>query len=165
MPEANGRAGSPRAGHGEVIGFFHAAVTVGDLDRSLAFYRDALGLELRSRRDVREDYIPRIIGREFTMVRQAFLGVPGSDSGVELLEYVGIERRPQTYEPVDPGSGHFALIVDNIHAVDARLRAAGYRARSTAPIEITGGPYRGSFAIYFIDPDGHPVELIQRVHT
>ena len=157
-PTGTGRAN--RAGR--VIGFFHAAVSVGDLDRSLAFYRDALGLEVMAQRDVAEEYIPRILGLKFRVVRQAFLAVPNSSAAVELLEYQGIETHPQTYAPVDPGSGHFALLVDDIVAVDARLRAAGYKARSAEPVEITAGPYRGAFAVYFGDPDGHPVELIQR---
>ena len=63
---------------------------------------------------------------------------------------------------MDPATGHVCFLVDDIHAMFDRLRAAGHKARSAAPVEITAGPNRGSWAVYFEDPDGYPVEFIQR---
>lgn len=41
---------------GSTVGFFHVGLTVADMDRALGFYRDVLGLEVLSRRTIREEY-------------------------------------------------------------------------------------------------------------
>ncbi|OGN82745.1 MAG: hypothetical protein A2X23_09140 [Chloroflexi bacterium GWC2_73_18] len=147
---------------GRVSGFFHGGVTVSDLDRSLAFYRDALGLAIQVERLATDDYLRQIHGLPFTAVRMAFLAVPGSPTMVELLQYRGLPSTPARTQPSDPGTGHLCLYVDDLDALDARLRAAGYHARSPAPVTVTAGPNIGSRVVYFEDPDGYPVELLER---
>jgi lactoylglutathione lyase len=146
----------------EVTGLFHAGVSVADLDRALEFYVGALGLEVDAKRTATEQYLRDIHGLPFSAVRMAFLRVPNSDSQVELLEYAGVPRHPVRALPSEPGHGHICFLVDDIDALTRRLQAAGYRSRSERPIEITAGPNRGARAIYFEDPDGHPIEFIQR---
>lgn len=150
---------------GNVVGLFHGGVTVSDLDRSVAFYRDVLGFEVAIRRDATEEYLREMHGQPFTMVRMAFLAIPNSDSMIELIEYQGVETRKPTYQPSDPSTGHLCFLVDDIHAVDARLRSAGCPGRSADPIEITAGPNKGGWAVYFADPDGYPIEFIQRARA
>ncbi len=147
---------------GRVVGLFHGGVTVGDLDRSIAFYRDVLGFEVATRRDATEDYLREMHGQSFTTVRMAFLAIPNSTSMIELIEYQGVATHKPTYQPSDPSTGHLCFLVDDIYAVDTRLRSAGCPARSTRPIAITAGPNRGGWAVYFADPDGYPIEFIQR---
>ncbi len=152
--------GSPK-----VSGVFHAGVSVADLDRSLEFYVGALGLEIDAERTATEQYLRDMHGLPFTAVRMAFLRVPNSTTQIELLEYQGVPRSPVRALPCEPGHGHVCFLVDDIDELATRLRAAGYRARSAAPVEITAGPNRGARAIYFEDPDGHPIEFIQRPRT
>lgn len=148
-----------------VVGFFHGGISVSDLDRSLAFYRDILGLRVETQRDATDDYLRAMHELPFSTVRMAFLSVPNSTAMIELLEYRGIPKEPSAYIPPDPGTGHVCLLVDDIETVDQGLRSLGYRARSGRPIEITAGPNRGSQAVYFEDPDGYPVEFIQRARS
>jgi catechol 2,3-dioxygenase-like lactoylglutathione lyase family enzyme len=54
------------------------------------------------------------------------------------------------------------LYVDGIDEIVERLQAAGFRARSDGPVDITAGPNKGARSIYLQDPDGYPVELFQR---
>jgi len=147
---------------GRVVGFFHCGISVADLDRSLGFYGDELGLEVLARRDATDDYLRRIHELPFTVVRMAFLGIPGSTTIIELLEYRGVDLNRPTYIPMDPATGHVCFLVDDVGALFDRLCARGYRARSPGPVEITAGPNRGSRAVYFEDPDGYPVEFIER---
>jgi lactoylglutathione lyase len=149
-------------GRGRIVGFFHGGISVSDLDRSVAFYRDELGLTLLTQRDATDDYLRAMHDLPFKTVRMAFLAIPNSTTVIELLEYQGIEVSRPTYIPMDPATGHVCFLVDDIHSVYSRLRLAGHPARSDAPVEISAGPNRGSWAVYFEDPDGYPVEFIQR---
>lgn len=147
---------------GLVVGFFHGGISVTDLERSLGFYRDELHLEVLAQRDATDEYLRRMHELPFTVVRMAFLRIPNSTTVIELLEYRGIELNRPTYVPMDPATGHVCFLVDDIHALFDRLHARGHRSRSATPIEITAGPNRGSWAVYFEDPDGYPVEFIER---
>jgi catechol 2,3-dioxygenase-like lactoylglutathione lyase family enzyme len=145
-----------------VTGFFHAGVTVSDLDRSLGFYRDLLGMEVSMERTFTEPYIFEIVALQPAAMRIAYLKVPQSAVIVELIEFQGIERHPGSARPCDPGTGHFCLYVADVDALHARLRAKGYTSRSAAPVTITTGPNRGSKVVYMSDPDGYLVELFER---
>jgi catechol 2,3-dioxygenase-like lactoylglutathione lyase family enzyme len=145
-----------------ITGFFHAGVTVSDLDRSLAFYRDLLGLEVSMERVFTEPYIFEIVALQPAAMRIAYLKIPQSPVIIELIEFQGIERHSGAARPCDPGTGHFCLYVVDVDSLHARLAAAGIRSRSTAPVTITAGPNRGSKVVYVSDPDGYLVELFER---
>lgn len=153
-------SGTPLAG-APAVGFFHAGVTVSDMDRALAFYRDALGLELVSDVLIDQPYIFEIAAVAGEAIRVVFLRVPGSDAHVELLEYRGLERQPASSRPCDPGSGHFCLHTADVMAAQRRLRDAGFSTRSASAVEVTQGPRTGALIVYATDPDGYHVELFQ----
>jgi catechol 2,3-dioxygenase-like lactoylglutathione lyase family enzyme len=147
---------------GQVTGFFHAGVTVSDMDASLRFYRDGLGLEIASDGITGGPFAHRIWGMETDKVRVVFLRVPGSDSLVELFEFQNIERHPASARPCDFGAGHMCLFVDDLEAVNARLTGMGYRSRGGEVVTIGRGPHTGAKALYMKDPDGYHVELYQQ---
>lgn len=121
----------------------HTMIRVGDLERSLAFYRDVLGMQLLRRKDYPD-------GR-FTL---AFVGYGPEDSNtvVELTHNWDTDR----YEP-GTGFGHLALGVDDIYATCAELRARGARiVREPGPMK-----HGGSEIAFIEDPDGYRIELIQ----
>jgi lactoylglutathione lyase len=144
-----------------VTGTFHTGITVSDLDRSVAFYEGALGLELLWRRRYDEDYILRMVDVPGTASIEAALVRAPDGHLVELLAYEGCERHPGSSRPCDPGTGHLGFTVDDIHAEHRRLAAAGVRFRGDAPQEITAGANRGGYGMYALDPDGFVVELHQ----
>jgi catechol 2,3-dioxygenase-like lactoylglutathione lyase family enzyme len=146
---------------GRVTGVFHAGITVSDLDAALAFYHEALGLELLSLTDVADDDAWRIWNLRGERARLAFLRVPGSDTLLELIAFEGLERHAASARPCDHGAGHLCLNVDDLEALHARLSALGYRFRSDV-VPITRGALAGAKAVYAIDPDGYHVELFQR---
>lgn len=144
-----------------VTGFFHAGITVRDMDASLAFYRDALGLHEQFDRVIDADYLRTVLDLNFESIRAVYLDIPGGGT-VELLEYRGIERMPATSRPCDYGAGHLCLYVEAIETVTAALIAAGGSARPAGTVRITAGPNEGATSIYIHDPDGYAVELFER---
>lgn len=144
-----------------VTGFFHGGITVSDMEVSLEFYQDGLGLELAFDRVLDADYLRTVLDLPLTSLRAAYLHIPGGGY-VELLEYRGVERLSAAARPCDPGSGHLCLYVDGIDEIWERLRLAGHRSRSGSPVDITAGPNAGARSIYLLDPDGYPIELFQK---
>lgn len=144
-----------------ITGFFHAGITVSDLDRSLAFYRDGLRLTVAFDRVLDGDYLRTVLDLPLSSIRVAYLDIPGNGY-VELLEYRGLERISAASRPCDPGGGHLCLYVDDIDILVERLHAQGYQSRSEGPVDITSGPNVGARSIYMLDPDGYAVELFQR---
>lgn len=122
----------------------HTMLRVGDLDRSLAFYTDILGMrELR-----RQDYPD---GR-FTL---AFVGYQSEAEGA-VLELTH-NWDTSAYE-LGNAYGHIALEVDDAYAACEQIRARGGKVvREAGPMK------HGSTVIAFVeDPDGYKVELIQK---
>jgi catechol 2,3-dioxygenase-like lactoylglutathione lyase family enzyme len=146
---------------GIVTGFWHAGVTVSDLDASLAFYRDALGLTVlrRAESSAVAEVVWNLPGARGEVV---LLGVPGSDAVVELYAISGVDRHSAASRPCDPAHGHFCLYVDDLEAMHERLVALGYRTRSNKVVCLVGGPAAGGKAVYVVDPDGYDVELFER---
>jgi lactoylglutathione lyase len=120
------------------VNYLHTMVRVTDLEASLRFYRDALGLELLSVREVPE-------GR-FTL---AFLAAPGDRTAQVELTY--------NWDPENltggRNFGHLAYAVDDIYACCERLQAHG--------VAIVRPPRDGHMA-FVRSPDHISVELLQR---
>ncbi len=126
----------------------HTMLRVGDLDRSIAFYRDVLGLKLVSRRDYPE-------GR-FTL---AFMGAEERIGGIQRGAELELTHNWDTarYE-LGTGYGHVALEVADAYAACEQVKARGGKVTREA------GPMKhGTTVIAFVeDPDGYKIEFIQR---
>ncbi len=147
-----------------ITGFFHGGIAVSDMERSLAFYRDALELDVYF--DVTldaVDYVRAVMGIEMSDARLVYLTVPGADGVyVELIEYHGTDGRPVVPRAWDPGTGHLCFYVSDAERLHARARELGYESRSEGSVEIPVGPNAGGRAAYLLDPDGYHIELFQR---
>jgi len=118
--------------------YLHTMVRVTDLDASLRFYRDALGLDVLSMREVPQ-------GR-FTL---AFLAAPGNHSAQVELTY---NWDPENYTG-GRNFGHLAYAVDDIYATCARLQSHG--------VAIVRPP-RDGYMAFVRSPDNISIELLQR---
>lgn len=117
-----------------VHGLDHVSVTVADLDRSLAFYRDLLGLRVRERGEDGGGQMATIVG--FPGVRFRYADVElGGGQILELLQYQEPAGSPIAQRTCDPGSGHIAFVVADIDEIYGELIAAGVTVRS-APVTI-----------------------------
>jgi lactoylglutathione lyase len=147
-----------------VTGAWHTGFQVADLDRSLTFYRDLLGLEEVWRREVSEAYIGTIVGYPGVTIHQALLRIPGTDHHLELLDYRGVERTPVDTRTANPGTAHICLIVENVADLYARLREHDV-AFMSPPVVPTVGPNTGRLVAYMADWDGIRIELLQLQHA
>lgn len=139
--------------------FNHVSVTCADFDRSMAFYRDLVGLPVMSEGEVSSAELERIIGLGEVRLRFAELEL-GGGGFLELFEYLQPRGESVRSRTCDPGNVHFAFEVDDIDAVHARLRAAGMTTRSE-PVTLARGDWRGARVFYSLDPDGVTVEFIE----
>lgn len=145
-------------------GTFHTGITVKNLDVTVPFYQDILGLKLKT---PPTDWYS---GEEFS----AALGLLGKDAQLrlaifqlddgkelEVLEYrnpVSTVKRPMP--PNTLGAMHFAFEVDDIFAEMNKLKSKGVEFLSE-PNVVTEGPLNGWKWVYFRDPDGITLEMIQ----
>lgn len=139
--------------------FQHVSVTVSDLDRSLAFYADVLGLPLLGRGETDAPHVRAQTGFPDARLRWAELSF-GERQVLELFEYLTPRGTPLHARTCDPGCLHFAIEVEDLDALYARLLAERVRTRSE-PVLIESGNWRGAKAIYTLDPDGVTVELVE----
>lgn len=144
-----------------VVGSIHTGMQVQDLERSIRFYVDVVGLRERERRIVTDPYIGAIVGVPSVEIHQAFLDIPGSSHWLELLEYRGVERGIIDPNTVNTGTVHLCLEVEDLENIYLEWQRKGARFLSE-PVTPTSGPNRGGRVIYMTDPDGIRVELIER---
>ena len=142
-----------------ITGIHHFALTVADMERSLAFYTGLFGLEVASDREVERDYIEQITG--VPGAHQRLVHLSGYGHRLELLEYRNPRGATRARPLPDAGSAHVCFITDDLDAEVARLRAAGVPFRSPGPVTTTSGPNLGGRGIYVEDPDGNAVEVVQ----
>lgn len=140
--------------------FRHVGLTVGDIERSLGFWRDAMGLVLVARQEAQGGYLEKITGEPGAHTLQAHLQFPGSDAFVELLQYVAPAGQQIQLRPRDPGSAHIAVTCRDVGALLEKLVGAG-GVPFGEPVVLDHGVNRGAVAVYLRDPDQHIVELVQ----
>jgi glyoxylase I family protein len=138
----------------------HTGITVSDLERSLAFWRDVIGFELSHRAHQKGELAEQITGVADAEILIAVLKAPGHK--IELLEYRAPSDRHQQNDrrPCDLGAAHIALTVDNLDDVLDRIAASGWTAAGQ-PQTLTVGPNAGKRVIYVRDPDGTTIEFMQ----
>ncbi len=127
--------------------FLHTMIRVGDLDRSVKFYTELLGMRELRRRDVPDG--------KYTL---AFLGYGEGNAEnqgeIELTYNYGVDKYEQ-----GSAFGHLALGVPDVKAACEKVRTGGGRVtREPGPVKF------GTTVIAFVeDPDGYKIELIERV--
>ena len=136
----------------------HTGFIVTNREQSIAFYRDAVGLELLTTYERRGPAIDQVVGYPDTHLRSAMLALPGGGHILELIQYAapapearGSEERSQI------GAAHLALEVDDIDGAFRRLQAGGARIMNP-PAELEPG----LMACYLQDPDGNWLEIFHR---
>lgn len=146
---------------GKIIGVVHSGISVKSLEVSIPFYRDILGLELVKREPPKDSRADKL-GVPGARIQIAVFNVPNSDASLELIEYLNPPSPNEYGAPVNAlGSVHIAFQVDDIASIMERMIAAGVKFTCNEYEHITEGPLAGWKWIYFKDPDGTNMELIE----
>jgi lactoylglutathione lyase len=124
--------------------FLHTSITVKDIDASLRFYTEILGLEFERRRAIPEN-----------RAEIAFVKDPASGARIELTHW-------QAKSTIDAGEqlDHLAFEVPNLDDFLTKARAAGVRV-AKEPYTLQGGSSRLAFVL---DPDDVWIELIEHAN-
>ena len=139
----------------------HTGLTVSDLERSLYFWRDAMGMEVLFQQEKVGGYLEAIVGEPGAHVRMAHLAFGGAGPRIELFQYLAPGGGRHFSRPADQGFAHVCVACDDLGEWLERLIAAGGTPFSE-PVEIDTGVNRGGRGVYLRDPDGHVVELFER---
>ena len=118
----------------------HTCYRIGDIDRSVAFYK-ALGFEERRRMPIRDEAI------------NVFMGLPGDGDRLELTYNFGVD----SYE-LGTGYNHIAVTAEDLDGTLERLAQQGIEPEKP-PYTVREG---GSRLCFVRDPDGYRIELIER---
>jgi catechol 2,3-dioxygenase-like lactoylglutathione lyase family enzyme len=141
---------------GKVLGVAHTGITTSDLDRSIRFFRDVLGMPVSEPALYDDPVMAKITGVPEAAIRIAYVDLPGHK--LELLQYVRpLQRRHSDLRPCDSGHLHLSLKVEGIDEVAGRMSQAGFKlAGPIQQVEDAGG-FR---VIYTYGFDGLVIELM-----
>ena len=142
-----------------VSGVAHLSFTVSDLNASIRFYRDLLGLKVQFEAERSGPVTETIIGIPGVKIKIGMLVL--DDFSLELIQYLYPQGQKLDLKTNNVGCTHLALFVKDIERAYERLLAAGVCFKSK-PREILDGPLAGWKAVYLLDPDGIPLELMER---
>jgi len=135
---------------GQVVGVGTFIHVVANLDKTIQFYGNDLGLELTGapgpRAFAANAVVEGLYDAKGSQSRVAVLRIPGSPLGVEFVEFKGVSQKPVRSSVQDPRTGTLVLKVPDLNATMLRLEHDG--ARMASPSVVT-------------DPDGFLVELVQ----
>ncbi len=146
--------------HGRSVDFGHVGIHVSDIERSIRFYRDIVGLEVKARRLREEPYLSDLTGYRGLRLDTCLLVEPASGTQFELLKLLTEDGEPAEPGTANAGTVHLCFIVDDVDTVYERAMAAGVQAIHE-PITPTAGRWIGGRNVYLLDPDRIRVEIVQ----
>ena len=137
----------------------HTGFVVRDVEESMKFYRDALGLHVDRRGESNTPGLAQCVGYDGAHIKTALL--TGADGHVlELIQYINPEGVPRDAEAQYPrhvhGATHLAFIVDDIDEVFQRLLDNGGQ-KLNSPAQMRPD----ARACYLQDPDGNWIEIAE----
>lgn len=145
----------------DVAGIGNFSHIVSNLDKSVEFYRDVIGLELNGpiQPFSGNPAIMKLGNTPGAQSHVAVMKIPGAGFGLELIDYKDIDRKPAHPRFQDPGAGNLAVLVKDVQQVADRLKKSGAHILTAGgePVEVQNVE-KGFFAQ---DPDGFIVEVTQ----
>ena len=137
----------------------HTGISVSNMENSLKFYRDLLGMKVERDVMVAGKEIGEVNNLDEAQVRIVILELNGVQ--IELLEFLSPRGKPlaKKIRPYDHAITHIALEVDNIDEIYKQWVAKGISFNSP-PRAMRGG--KGNTCTFLYDPDGIALEILQR---
>jgi catechol 2,3-dioxygenase-like lactoylglutathione lyase family enzyme len=136
----------------------HTGLTVADLERSLRFWRDGLGMQEALSQEKEGGYLEAIVREPGAHVRMVQLEFPGGGERIELFQYLAPTGGHVSGRPADVGFSHVCVACADVDALLGRLVEAG--GTPLGPVaDVDTGANTGGRCVYVRDPDGHVCEL------
>jgi len=141
-----------------ITGFNHISFTVSILEKSLAFYRDLLGMSLIHISERPPEFSEKVTGIPRAHLKVAYLDAWGHK--LELIQYISPRGEKLDLRTYNVGIAHIAFNVDNLRTIYKEMKTKKVKFKSK-PMPIPAGPNRGGLTVYLEDPDGITLEFIQ----
>ena len=139
----------------------HFSFTVSNMEQSLSFFSDLLGLEASAIMEVDNPEVQTIIGMPGARLRVALVKLPGGNP-IELIEYLQPLGRAQDLATSNPGIAHIAFEVSGLETMYQDLIGKGVQFVNP-PVWAPGNDGKGSWGVcYLKGPDQITIELIEK---
>lgn len=139
----------------------HFSFTVSNLNDSLHFFCDLLGLKATPVVEIDDEDLQKIVGIPGARLRLSLVQVPG-DKNIELIEYVKPKGKRLDLKVCNAGVAHLAFVVDDIQKMYDDLSKKGVKFNNP-PVLVPGNDGKGRWAVcYFKGPDDITLELIEK---
>lgn len=136
----------------------HVSFTVADLEKSVQFYGDVLGLECISLAERDEEFSSAVTGIPGAAMKIAYMKAP--NCSVELIRYTSGEGTPLVTATNQPGCTHVCFNIAEYDAWMERMKSCGVRMSGELCL-VPAGPNKGKRVCYMLDPDGNHLEFIE----
>ena len=141
----------------------HTGFVVSNMERSLAFYRDQLGLGIERDQILEGEFISELVGYPDPKLHIIYLGLGDMKHSVELIEYLKPRGNAAPLpERKDIGATHLGIIVDNVDEFYKELSSKEVRFVSPPAIRPDAVYPMAQKGCYMQDPDGNWLELLER---
>ena len=135
----------------------HFGIVVSNLDKSLKFYHDLLGLKILKTMDESGKYIDNMLSLENVQVKTVKLESVNGTTLIELLEYKSPTSTTIDKQIFDIGASHVAFTVNSLDKCYSLLSNSGVKFNS--PPQIS--PDKKAKVAFCFDPDNTPIELVE----
>ncbi len=141
-----------------ITGINHAGLIVQDLDKAIAFYRDVVSLEVKTRMERTGEAPSKLLGYDDIHFKGAHM-TPGDGPTLELIQYI---NPPPSDRPTEErnvlGASHVAFTCEDMQGTFDLLMSRGAKELNP-PQEVAPGQWR----CYLQDPEGNWVELVENL--
>ena len=147
-----------------ISNILHIGITVTDLDRSIMFYRDIMGLTFQGEIVMDGPETELLFNRPGTKARVAYLNGSSEKYAppIELIQFIGMEPDHQVTDLFRTSVSEICFMTDDIEADYRALTEKGVRFLSAPQhFDFSKDGFSKSKAVYFHDPDGIIIELME----
>jgi len=136
----------------------HMSFTVRDLNISVPFYRDILGLKLISIAGRDPAFSEKVTGIDGAHLKIAYL--KALNCAIELVQYLNPKGKLIDTATNNIGSAHVCFVVNDFVKMIVRLKKQNVEFASKDNCIVPAGPNKGRGVVYFHDPDNNTIEFI-----
>ena len=142
----------------------HIGLTVSNIETSIAFYRDVMGLKYIGSLTMEGKETDILFGRKNVKAKVAYLNAKDDVDGpsIELIQFVDEKIEHQNASLFRTSISEICFVTDDIEKDYERMKKSGVEFISTPqPFDFTKDNFSKSKALYFKDPDGIILELME----
>ena len=140
--------------------FHHTGFVVQDLDTSVGFYTDVMGLEVMTRLEIDGEFAERVVGFKDAHLKVALVNI-GDGHNLELVQYISPASGAGNFDINALGAAHLAFFVDDLDRFYAETSQRGLKYNNPPASQYDDQGNVLTKACYAQDPDGNWLEFVE----